>query len=284
MNWSVQLLNGLAFGLLLFLIAAGLSVTFGVMRVMNLTHGAIYGVGAYLGYSITERGFGFVVACLGALVVCFLIGAVQQSVLLWPIRHDELAQVLLTVGLLLVVVDLSETIWGAIPLRVPPPGLFDDSIDIGGSAFPSYRLALIAIGAVLAVLLYLVLEKTPVGAIVRAGVDDGELVELHGIKLRRLFLMVFAAGTGLAGLAGVLGGPILGAYAGAGYDVLSLALVVVVVGGLGTIEGALVGAIFVGLVDSYGKALFPDLAAFTVYVPMILILAVRPQGLVAWRA
>src|SRR5690606_3286958 len=150
-----------------------------------------------------------------------------------------------TVGLLLIIIDLSETIWGAIPLRVPPPEVFSESVTIAGSAFRSYRLPLLVIGAALAVPLYVTLQKTSIGATTRAGVDDSEVVELRGIQLRRLFLMVFAAGTGLAGLAGVLGGPILGAYAGAGYDVLSLALVVVVVGGLGTIEGAFVGAIFV---------------------------------------
>jgi len=282
-NVIVQLLNGVAFGLLLFLIAAGLSVTFGVMRVLNLTHGALYALGAYVGYSIIGGGWGFVTAALAALLLTAVVGAVEQRVLLWPIRHDELAQVLLTIGLLLAVTDIAEWVWGGEPKRIAPPSALASSVGIGGSAFPSYRLALIGIGLVLVVALYYLMERTKIGALVRAGVDDDELVQLHGFNLRRLFLLVFAAGAGVAGFAGVVGGPVLGAYPEAGYDILTLALVVVVVGGLGSIQGALVGALFVGLVDSYGRAAFPDLAAFSMFVPMIIVLALRPQGLLAGR-
>lgn len=284
MNVIVQLLNGVAFGLLLFLIAAGLSVTFGVMRVLNLTHGALYALGAYVGYSVIGGGWGFVTAALVALALTAVVGAVEQRVFLWPIRHDELAQVLLTIGLLLAITDIAEWVWGGEPKRVAPPSSLSGSVGIGSSAFPSYRLALIGVGVLLVFALYHLMERTKIGALVRAGVDDDELVQLHGFNLRRLFLLVFAAGAGVAGFAGVVGGPVLGAYPEAGYDILTLALVVVVVGGLGSIQGALVGALFVGLVDSYGRAAFPDLAAFSMFVPMIIVLAVRPQGLLPGRA
>lgn len=284
MNLTVQLLNGLAFGLLLFLTSAGLSVTFGVMRVINLNHGAVYALGAFLGYSIIQRHWGFAAACLIAFVVAALLGGVEQAALLWRIRHDELAQVLLTVGVLLVISDAIQWIWGADSKIIPPPEFLAGSVSIAGSRYPVYRVALIAFGIVGALVLWLVMERTRLGAIVRAGVDDDELLRLHGVNLYWVFIIVFALGSGLAGLAGVLGGPILGAYVGSEYDVLALALVVVVIGGLGTIEGSLVGALFVGLVDSFGKAMFPAIAAFSIYVPMILVLVARPQGLFARRA
>jgi len=279
MNWTVHVLNGVAVGLLLFLIAAGLSVTFGVMKVLNLNHGGLYAIGAFVGYTVIQLGWGFWAACLIAFAVTALLGALQQRFLLWRIRGDELAQVLLTIGVLLIISDLVETIWGADPKRVRPPAFLDSSVSIFGSQFPAYRLALIVIGLVLVAALVYGMDHTRLGAIVRAGVDDDELVRLHGIDLKWLFVVVFAVGAGIAGLAGVLGGPVLGTYVGSEYDVLTLALVVVVIGGLGSLQGALVGALFVGLVDSLTKTAFPGLAAFSIYVPMILVLVARPQGL-----
>jgi branched-chain amino acid transport system permease protein len=279
LNWTVQILNGVAFGLLLFLISAGLSVTFGVMRVLNLNHGGLYAIGAFVGYSVIHAGWGFGTACLIAFVVTAVIGALEEKYLLWRIRHDELAQVLLTIGVLLVISDVVEWIWGAAPKRVAPPSFLSGSVDIMGGQFPVYRLALILFGVLAVLVLIFGMDRTRLGAIVRAGVDDDELVRLHGVDLHWLFVVVFAVGAGIAGLAGVLGGPISGTYVGSEYDVLTLALVVVVIGGLGSIQGALVGALFVGLVDSLSKAAFPEVAAFSVYVPMILVLVARPQGL-----
>ncbi|MCW2726656.1 MAG: branched-chain amino acid transporter permease [Frankiales bacterium] len=279
MNWTVQILNGVAFGLLLFLISAGLSVTFGVMRVLNLNHGGLYAIGAFVGYSVIHAGWGFGTACVIAFVVTAVIGALEEKFLLWRIRHDELAQVLLTIGVLLVISDVIEWIWGAAPKRVAPPSFLSGSVDIMGGQFPVYRLALILFGVVAVLVLIFGMDRTRLGAIVRAGVDDDELVRLHGIDLHWLFVAVFAVGAGIAGLAGVLGGPISGTYVGSEYDVLTLALVVVVIGGLGSIQGALLGALFVGLIDSLSKAAFPEVAAFSVYVPMILVLVARPQGL-----
>jgi branched-chain amino acid transport system permease protein len=279
LNWTVQILNGVAFGLLLFLISAGLSVTFGVMRVLNLNHGGLYAIGAFVGYSVIHAGWGFGTACLIAFVVTAVIGALEEKYLLWRIRHDELAQVLLTIGVLLVISDVVEWIWGAAPKRVAPPSFLSGSVEIMGGQFPVYRLALILFGVLAVLVLIFGMDRTRLGAIVRAGVDDDELVRLHGVDLHWLFVVVFAVGAGIAGLAGVLGGPISGTYVGSEYDVLTLALVVVVIGGLGSIQGALVGALFVGLVDSLSKAAFPEVAAFSVYVPMILVLVARPQGL-----
>lgn len=283
-NWTVQIVNGLSFGFLLFLLSSGLSLSFGVMRVLNLNHGGLFAIGAFVGYSVQQAGAGFPVACLAGAAAAFVLGALEQRLMLWRIRGDELAQSLATFGVVLILADVEQTIWGATAKRVEPPSWLGGSVDIGGGVLPVYRIAVIAFGVIVAVALFLLLERTRLGSIVRGGVDDDELLRLQGVNLRTLFMWVFAAGAGIAGLGGVLGGPILGAYVGEEYDVLTLALVVVVIGGLGSIEGALVGALFVGLINNLGTAAFPTLSAFLIYVPMILVLAIRPNGLLARRA
>ena len=284
MNWTVQIVNGLAFGFLLFLLSAGLSLTFGVMRVLNLNHGGLFAIGAFVGYSVNHAGGGFFLGCLAGAAVTFVLGALEHRFLLWRIRGDELAQSVVTLGVLLIISDVEQEIWGASPKRLNPPSWLDGTVNLAGGVLPTYRLAVIGFGIVVAVLLILLLDRTRLGAIVRGGVDDDELIRLQGINLRMLFMWVFAGGAAIAGLGGVLGGPILGVYVGSEYDVLTLALVVVVIGGLGSIQGALVGALIVGLVNNLGTAAFPTLAAFLIFVPMIVILAVRPNGLMGRTA
>jgi branched-subunit amino acid ABC-type transport system permease component len=276
----VSVLNGLAIGFLLFILAVGLSLVFGMMDVLNLAHGALFLVGAYLGATFAGGGWaGF----LGALVIAAVAGLVAGaglSVMTEPLRNrTHLDQALLTLGVALVVGELLIIVFGDDPLAVPaPPGL-DGSISVLGAVYPTYRLALIVVGAVLAVAVHLVVDRTWVGALVRATVADREMVAAVGIDNRLVKAAVFAVGSVLATTAGVLGGPIYGARPGLDATVLILALVVVVIGGLGSVRGALVGALVIGQVDTLGRVLLPELASFILFAALALVLVLRPQGL-----
>lgn len=278
----VSVLNGFAIGALLFILAVGLSIVFGMMDVLNLAHGALYLLGAYLGYQFIagDGGWaGWVLALGTALLVGLLAGGVL-SVMTEPLaRRPHLDQALLTLGVALVVAELLAIGYGNDVLRVPaPPGL-TGSVSVLGSTYPVYRLVLIGVGAVLAVVVYVVVERTTVGALVRASVADREMVSAVGVDNRKVKLAVLGAGSALAALAGVLGGPVYGAGPGLDERVLILALVVIVIGGLGSIRGALVGALLIGQVESLGRALVPDLAGFVLFGALALVLIVRPRGL-----
>jgi branched-chain amino acid transport system permease protein len=192
---------------------------------------------------------------------------------------DELPQTLLTFGFLFIFADLSLWIWGGDPIMLPKPALFSRSIDIGGLGYPTYRLLLIGVGLLVALVLWWFQERTRLGAMLRAGVDDAEIARSMGIDVSLLFTLVFAVGAMLAALGGVLGGPIIGAGPGTDFDVMLLAFVVVIIGGLGSLRGALVGGLAVGLLDNFGKIFFPEFALFTIFVPMAIILSFRPTGL-----
>jgi branched-chain amino acid transport system permease protein len=277
--WSIQLLNGLSLGMLLFLLSSGLSVIFGLMRIINLAHGSFYLIGGYVGLTIILATGSFWLGLLVAPLVVGALGAAVHRLLLQRVQQNELAQVLLTFGLLLVISDLTIWIWGGLPRTLPRPEFLEGAVRIGGLVFPSYRIALILAGFVAVVLIWLLFERTRIGAIVRAGVDDEEMVRGIGIGIGNVFTMVFAIGAMLAAAAGVLGGALLGVYPGADFDVVLLTFAVVVIGGLGSLRGAFVGSLFIGLVDTFGKALVPQYALFTVFVPMAIMLAVRPNGL-----
>jgi branched-chain amino acid transport system permease protein len=277
--WIVQSLNGISFGMLLFLLAAGLSLVFGLMRIVNLTHGSFYLLGAYLGFTLIERTGSFLVALVAAPLWIAVVGLLMHRFLLRRFQHVELAQVLLTLGLLFIFADLTLWQWGGYSQVLPKPAVLATSLRIGGIVFPAYRVFVIATGVVIALLFWLVLERTKLGAMLRAGVDDEEMVRGLGINTPGLFTAVFAFGAFLAALSGVIGGPIVGAYPGADFEVLLLALVVVIIGGLGSIGGAFVGSLVVGLMDTFGRALVPELAMFTIFAPMAIILALRPRGL-----
>jgi branched-chain amino acid transport system permease protein len=277
--WIVQVLNGISFGMLLFLLAAGLSLVFGLMRIVNLTHGSFYLLGAYVGLTVIGRTGNFLVALVVVPLAIAALGLLMHRWLLRRFQGAELPQVLLTFGLLFIFADLSLWGWGGYSHVLPKPAVLAASLTMGTIVFPLYRIFVIATGVVIALAFWLVLERTRLGSIVRAGVDDEEMVGGLGINTPRLFTAVFALGAFLAALSGVIGGPIVGAYPGADFEVLLLALVVVIVGGLGSIGGAFVGSLVVGLIDTFGRALVPELAMFTIFAPMAFILAVRPRGL-----
>lgn len=277
--WVIQTLNGLSLGMVLFLLSAGLSIIFGLMRIINLAHGSFYLIGAYTALSVINVTGSFWIALVVAPVVVGIIGIVLQRLLLERVQHNELAQVLLTFGMLLIFADLTLWIWGGLPQTLPQPEALRGAMRMDGLVFPKYRLVLTVVGVVIAILIWLVFERTRIGAVIRAGVDDAEMVRGIGFDISRIFTAVFGAGAMLAGLAGVLGGAMLGVYPGADFDVVLLAFAVVVIGGLGSLRGAFVGSLFIGMVDTFGKALMPEFSLVTAFVPMVLVLALRPQGL-----
>lgn len=277
--WAIQILNGVSLGMLLFLIASGLSLIFGLMRIANLAHGSFYLLGAYVGLAVLNQTESFTLAAVAACVGVPILGIVVQRVFLNRLHNQELPQVLMTFGFMFILADLCLVLWGGTPQTLPKPELFSRSIRVAGVFFPSYRLFVIGAGLLIAAGLWLFLEKTKVGAMVRAGVDDPEMARGVGVNVPLVFSGVFGLGVSLAALAGVLGGPIIGAFPGLDLEILLLALVVVVIGGMGSIKGAFAGSLMVGLLDNFGKALFPELAFFTIFAPMALVLALRPKGL-----
>lgn len=277
--YTIQILNGLSLAMLLFLIASGLSVIFGLMRIINLAHGSFYLLGGYIGLSVIAVTDSFPLAILCAAAVVAVLGMALQHTLLQRVSHNELGQVLMSFGVLLVISDLALWFWGGLPQTLSRPAFLDGAFRFGGLVFPKYRVALILCGFVVALLIWLLIERTRIGAIIRAGVDDAEMVRGIGIDIRMVFLLVFGGGAALAGAAGVLGGAMLGIYPGADFEVLLQAFAVVVVGGLGSLRGAFVGSLLIGFSDTIGKALFPEVAMFTVFVPMVLMLVIRPEGI-----
>lgn len=281
---TLQFLNGLSFSLLLFLLAAGLSLIFGMMDVVNLAHGAFFLTGTYIGITIIRLTGSYwmaliitplAVGALGLLIERYLIRSLYQ--------RSPLDQVLLTFGLAFILMDLARWIWGANVLSLPPPDFLQGSVDVVDGQFPKYRLFVIGAGLVLAAVLYYVNNRTMVGAIIRAGVADREMVRGLGIDIVRVFAIVFAVGVGLAGLSGVVAGPILSAFPGLDFQVLITTLLVVVVGGMGTYKGAFWGSLLIGEAQTFGQALFPDLALFIVFAIMAAVLLVKPAGLFGAR-
>ena len=274
-----QTLNGLFSGALLFLIASGLTLTFGVMRIVNIAHGSFYMLGVYVAYSVILRTGSLLLGALAAIVLVGLLGFVMQRFFLRRFGSDPLPQMMMTMGFALLFRDGALMIWGGDPFTLQyPPGL-SGSMEAGDVVFPLYRLFVIFVAGLVGVVLWLVNEKTLVGARLRATVDDPEMASATGINVAVLSSAVFAAGAALAAFGGVMGGPILGGYAGIDFDLLPLAFVVVIVGGMGSLKGAVVGSIVVGMIDNFGKALVPELSYFTLFAPMVLVLAIRPTGL-----
>ncbi|HEV8343808.1 MAG TPA: branched-chain amino acid ABC transporter permease [Candidatus Binatia bacterium] len=277
--WTTQLLNGISFGMLLFLLAAGLSLIYGLMRILNLAHGSYYLLGGYIGLTVVRITGSFVLATLAAPVIVALIGIVMERFFLRRFPKQELPQVLLTFGFLFIFADLALWIWGGNPQTLPKPELFASSIWLGSIVFPSYRLFVIVTGVIIGIVLWWFEERSRLGAAIRAAVDDEEMARGVGINVSLLSTAVFGLGAFLAALGGILGGPFIGVYPGADFEVLLLAFVVTIVGGLGSLKGAFTGGLLIGLVDNFGKALFPELALFTVFAPMAIILVIRPTGL-----
>ena len=277
--WIAQAFNGLSYGALLFLLASGLSLIFGVMRVVNLAHGSYFMLGGYVGLSVVWRTGSYVLALFCGALALALIGIGMQRLFLQRIPGQTLGQVLMTIGFALIFQDLALLIWGGDPYTIPVPPALQGVVPLGGMRFPRYRIFIIAVAVVIGALLWLALDRTRTGAIIRAAVDDAEMAGGVGIQVPKVSLAVFALGAALAALGGVIGGGFIGVYPGADFEVLPYAFVVVIVGGLGSLPGAMVGSMLVGLLDNFGKALFPELSYFTLFAPMAIILALRPTGL-----
>jgi branched-chain amino acid transport system permease protein len=276
----LQAINGISLAALLFLLASGFTLTFGLMRVVNMAYGAYYLLGGYIGYSIARRTGSFELAMLCGGLAIVVLGFIVDRFLIRPIGHNHLAQVLLTVGVAFVIGEVCLAIWGGDNLRVATPSWLRGGMALpGGLFYPKYRFALIVFGAATAVLLWLLYHKTQIGAVVRAGVDDREMVNATGINVDRLFVLVSALASFLAGAAGVAGGAFLTLNPGAEWDILVLALVVVIIGGLGSLEGAILGSIIVGLLDAFGRWLWPELSYFILFGPMAVLLLFRATGI-----
>jgi branched-chain amino acid transport system permease protein len=336
--WVVQTFNGVSYGALLFLVGSGLSLIFGVMRIVNLSHGAYFLWGGYIALSVIhvtgswalsipvaalavavigiamERlflrtegleilrngtialGVGvliglaiarwypalgasrpqFITACVLATVASYFV---LRGVAIVPIDNDVLRQVLLTVGFAFLFQQGALDIWGGNNMDINPPPAFTQSIVVGGVYLPVYRVFMIGMAVAIGIVLWLVMEKTRMGAAVRATVDDAQMARGVGIDTNRISMFIFALGAFLAALGGVIGGAFLGIYPGLDFEMLPLAFAVVIIGGMGSLGGAAIGALAVGLADNFGKALFPEVSYFTLYAPMVLILAIKPTGL-----
>lgn len=277
--WIIQTLNSLALGGLLFLLAAGFSLIFGLMRIANLAHGSMYMLGAYVGVSVLKYVPNlWLAALIGGLTIA-LFGGLIERLILRPLAGNALGQVLVTLGISFIVADFCLMVWGGDPLPIPTPPALQKPIVIGGVAFPTYRLVVLAIAIATAIGLYLLMERTRIGAMIRAGVDDMQMARAVGIPVSRLFTMVFCLGAALAGAGGILGGPIMSAYPGLDADMLPLALIIVMLGGVGSLLGAFVGSFVIGAIYTFGTALLPDLAYVILFLPMIFVIAFRPTGL-----
>jgi branched-chain amino acid transport system permease protein len=279
-----QILNSLQFSMLLFLLAIGLSVVFGLMDYLNLSHGTIYMFAAYVAFSLTHIGGSFWVALLLAPLAAAAVGVLLYFLLLKRAeKGGHLTQVLLTVGIIYMGTDLIRIVYGDLPKNVPQPEALNGAINLFGIPYPSYRLFIIGLGLTIMVVLYFVLERTRLGALVRAGVDDRATAETLGIDIAKVFALVFGIGTYLAGIAGVVAAPVFSVYPGMDVSIIILVLIVVVVGGLGSLRGVIVGSLLIGFADTFGKILVPQFAMMMIYLVMALVLIFRPSGLLPAR-
>jgi branched-chain amino acid transport system permease protein len=297
-----QALNGLQFGLMLFLLAAGLTLVFGIMDCINLAHGSLYMVGAYFVASAAIAADSFWIGLGAGVAAAAVLGLVLELAVFRQLyQRDHLSQVLATFALILIANETVRMIWGPVPLMLNPPESLAGPVEIGNFFYPAYRLVIIAFGLAVAALLYLLIARSRVGMWVRAGAANREMTEALGIDVRSLFTAVFVFGAALCALAGGLLGPLLAVQVGMGESVLILAFVVIIIGGIGSIRGALVGSLIVGTVDTLGRALLPTLlratlpadaaatlgpalASILIYLLMAAILFFKPQGLFPARA
>jgi branched-chain amino acid transport system permease protein len=278
---AIQLLNGVQYGLLLFLLSIGLTLIFGVMGVINLAHGSFFMLGAYFALACVGQGLSFAATLLLSLFGATAVGVVTERLVLRPIyRQGHLDQVLLTFGLILIFNESVRMIWGAEIRSLPVPELFRGTVPlIGEQRYPIYRLFVTAFALLLGGALWLLIYRTKLGMVIRAGAVNRDMVAALGINIDLLFTAVFGLGAGLAALSGIIASPILSLYPGMGEEIIILTFVVVVVGGLGSLQGALLASLLIGVGDTFGKAMLPQLSAVMVYVLMTLVLIFRPQGL-----
>lgn len=285
-EFIVQTINGLTLAGVIFLVSSGFTLIFGVMRVTSLMHGAVFLLGGYVAFSVIGALHNFFWGLAAGTLAMGALGLVVERGLLPLLRHSEMAELLATLGLVYVIDDVSLAIWGGNPLNVSLPGVLNNSstLPFDHIVYPNGRFFILGVSVVVAVALYVLLRRTRVGAIIRAGVDDREMVSALGINVGIVFSAVFVLGAGLAGFAGVLGIPIVGLATGNDTTILLLALAVVVIGGLGSYEGAILGSIIIALADTYGTAYFPEVSYSVLFIPLVVVLLVRPQGLLGRRA
>ena len=292
-----QLLNGLQLGLLLFLLSAGLTLVFGIMNFVNLAHGSLFMMGAYFAAAGFRWSGSFVVAGLIAVPATLLLGVLVERIALARLySRDHLDQVLTTFALILVFNEIVRAVWGSAPVYMTAPEALAGTIDLFGLPYSSYRLAIIAVGIIVGIGLYVLIHRTRIGMLIRAGAANGAILAALGVNIGLLNAFVFGLGAALAGLAGLMAGPILSVQPGMGEPILILALVVIVTGGVGSVRGAFYGALIVGVVDTVGRAFLPGIlreffertvaqaagpavASMLIYLFMAVVLALRPQGL-----
>ena len=301
MNWILlleQTLNGLQLGILLFLLAAGLTLIFGIMDLINLAHGSLYMMGAYFAATFTNWTESFFLCFLLTLPTCMLFGILLEIIALRTLyTRSHLDQVLATFGLILFFNEFVRLLWGPIGLDIPLPDVLNGSVDlIFGIRYPAFRLVIIAAGILVALLLYLLVSRTKLGMLIRAGASNRQMVSALGVNINLLYTIVFGLGAALAGLAGLMAAPIMTVEIGMGEGILILTFVVIVIGGVGSIRGAFVAALLVGFIDTVGRSFLPNIlelfvsndvadtaapaiSSMLTYVLMALILAIRPQGL-----
>lgn len=275
----LQILNGLTFAALLFIVASGFTLIFGLLRIVNLAHGALYLAGGYVGYSVATVTGSFLAGVAGAMTAVALIGLVIERGLLRFVGDNEMRQVLLTLGVTFLLNDLMLVLYGGDTFTVPAPEFLRGALNWDGFFYPRYRLFVLGLGIAVFIILWLMLNRTRLGALIRAGVDDSETIAALGVNIRRVFLLTFLFGSALAGLGGVVGGAFLTLYPTADAEILVFSLAVVIIGGQGSLAGAALGAIIVGMLNTIGQVMFPELAYFVIFGPMALLLAFRPLGL-----
>jgi len=300
MDWNLlvtQLMNGLQLGLLLFLLASGLTLIFGIMDFINLSHGSFYMIGAYFCGTVVAKTGSFLVGVMVGLIGVFAVGALVEWLIVRKLyREDHLDHVLVTFGLILIFDTLIHMLWGASGMAIPLPDALNGQLIVGSLVLPTYRLLIIVAGLLVAAILFFLVTKTRLGMLIRAGASNRSMVEALGININRLFLIVFALGAAMAGLAGMLIAPITEAHIGMGNDIIIIAFVVVIVGGIGSVKGAFYAALIIGLIDTmsrsyldllfnlvmpsnYAETAAPAVSAMLVYILMAAVLAFRPRGL-----
>lgn len=283
--WIVQALNGLQLSMLFFLLSIGLTVIFGLMHFVNLAHGALYALGAYVAvtaFTVTGAYWG---AFIAAPIAVAIAGVVLYLVLIKRMRGaGPMAQVLVTFGLIFILHDLFRIVWGDYALTLPEPTLFTGRTELLGVEYPTYRLFVIAVGLLVMLGLWLLFAKTQIGAMIRAGVDNGDMAACLGINVDRLFFLVFCLGCALAGLAGAIAAPVLSVTPQMGTQILIPTLIVVVIGGLGSLRGAIAGSLLVGFIQTFGAVLAPQFASIVIYALLAAVLIFRPAGLFPAKA
>lgn len=282
--WALQLLNALQYSMLLFLLSIGLTVIFGLLHFVNLAHGALYMMGAYIGVSVAAATGSYWAAFILAPLAVTAIGAALYFTLIERLRQaGPMNQVLVTFGLIFIFLDLVRMGWGDIALGLDVPAAMAGTASVFAVEYPIYRLFIIALGLLIMGALLFVLSRTQIGAMIRASVENAAMASAMGINVQRLFVCVFCVGCALAGLAGVVAAPVFSAFTGMGISILIPTLIVVVIGGLGSLQGAIVGSLIVGFLETVGAVLFPEFAAILVYVLLAAILVIRPKGLIPAR-